>query len=177
MGLWKQGGGVVTITYHNEGGGSICQNNAESSIWSLCAHSIENTNQTVMKDRVARLEVAYQLYLMVVVVFHSLGDPCKRALYVGKKLKTWMKWMKSYQFSEADESVQVHTCNKTRSTMSPRIPSVGFLVTFRERSRGKVMFLHVSMILFTWGGSVHPPRQTPPWQTPPLSRQPPADTP
>ena len=104
---------------------TICQNNAESFICSLFARSIENTNQTVTKDRVARLEVAYQLYLMVVVVFPSLDDPCKRAHCVGKKLKTWMKWMKSYQFSEADESVQVH--NKTRSTMSPRIPAVGFI--------------------------------------------------
>ena len=35
------------------------------------------------------------------------------------------------------------------------------------------MFLHLSVILFTWGGSVHagihPPKQTPPWeQTPPV---------
>ena len=67
---------------------------------------IENTNQKVTKDRVARLEVAYQLYLMVVVVFPSLDGPCKLAYCVGKKLKTWKKWMKSYQFSEADESVQ-----------------------------------------------------------------------
>ena len=73
----------------------------------------------------ARLEVAYQLYLMAVVVFPSLDGPYKRAHCVGKKLKTWMKWMKSYQFSEADESVRVH--NKTNNTMSSRISSVGFI--------------------------------------------------
>ena len=49
-----------------------------------------------------------------------------------------------------------------------------FLVYLPQRSWGKVMFLHVSVILFTWGSaSVHagiPPTsgsRTPPEQTPP----------
>ena len=41
------------------------------------------------------------------------------------------------------------------------IRSINIFITFRKRSCGKVMFLHLSVILFT-GGGVYPPRQTPP---------------
>ena len=56
------------------------------------------------------------------------------------------------------------------------------LVFYRpQRSWGKVMFLHVSVILFTGGVCHTPPGQTPladtPRQTPPLGRHPRADPP
>ena len=51
------------------------------------------------------------------------------------------------------------------------------IITVRNSSYGKVMSLHLSVILFT--GGVHPPtpRQTPPRQTPPWADTPPQWTP
>ena len=45
-----------------------------------------------------------------------------------------------------------------------------------QQSCGKVMFLHLSVILFTWAWADTPPGQTPPSRHPPADT-PPADTP
>ena len=53
------------------------------------------------------------------------------------------------------------------------------LFTVCNSSCGKVLFLHLTVILFTWGGVClgrHPPRQTPPSGQKPPGRHPRADT-
>ena len=49
---------------------------------------------------------------------------------------------------------------------------MAYIFTVRKRSCEKVMFLHLSVILFTGGRGVHPP-----WQTQPPGRHTPSPTP
>ena len=55
-----------------------------------------------------------------------------------------------------DTSLKYHMCSDGRKTSS-------FQTFYRPQTKfaARVMFLHLSVILFTVGGVVHPPRQTP----------------
>ena len=74
----------------------------------------------------------------------------------------------------------------TRVSLIPPVMEavlIGWSIYYRpQRSCGRIMFLHLSVILFTRGSQTPPPGQTPPGktpprQTPPPGRHPPGQTP
>ena len=93
-------------------------------------------------------------------------------MYSAKQLLMSCSWRKS-------DLTDVNVFNGSLQTLSwqkHRYETSNCFITVRKQSCGKVMFLHLSVMLFT-GGRCTPPRKTPLLRQTPPDRHPPGQTP